>query len=162
MKESNKNEVQKTDDGIANAKVDKSDKSSMFNKTDYVPFMLGIFLIGGLIGIPLTYGATTGLGYLESLPWALGSCVVFLITFRRNGTISWIRFIPAMVIIIILAGIYNEKTGKSAFAAGGFYGFLLIMICGYLGIGVGRILKLKQSRCLKSTVSISGDTILIN
>ena len=28
MKESNKNEVEKTDDGIANAKVDKSDKSS--------------------------------------------------------------------------------------------------------------------------------------
>jgi len=121
----------------------KSEQAGMFKESDYAAFMLGIFIIGGLIGIPLTYGVATGLGYIASLPWALASCVVFLIAFRRNGTISWGRAIPAIAAIMIGARVYNESTGKPAFAAGGFLGFLLVMVCGYIGIGIGRMFRKK-------------------
>ena len=119
----------------------KPAQEGMFRETDYVPFMLGVFLIGGLIAVPLTYGAATGLGYFESLPWALGSCVVFLVAFRRNGTISWSRAIPAFGALMIGAGIYHESTGKPAFAVGGLLGFLLVVVCGYVGLGIGRMFK---------------------
>ena len=141
MNESGKGEVEKTDDGATSTAAQKSAQGGMFKETDYVPFMLGVFLIGGLLGMPLTYGAGTGLGYFESLPWALGSCVVFLIAFRRNGTISWGRAIPAIAAIVIAANVYNQSTGKPAFAAGGVSGFLLVMVCGYVGLGIGRIFK---------------------
>lgn len=141
MNEPSKNEVEKADNDATNISAQKSALGSMFKETDYVPFMFGVFLIGGLIGMPLTYGAGTGLGYFESLPWALASCGVFLIAFRRNGTISWGRAIPAIAAIIIGANIYNQSTGKPAFAAGGLLGFLLVMVCGYIGLGIGRVLK---------------------
>ena len=102
MDTSDKNEAEKTENST-NSKTHKSSPDSMFKETDYLPFMLGIFLIGGLIGMPLTYGASTGLGYFESLPWAFSSCMVFLIAFRRNGTISWGRAIPAFIAIIIVS-----------------------------------------------------------
>jgi len=125
----------------ADTKIKEIVEAGMFKETDYMPFMLGVFLIGGLLGMPLTYGLGTGLSYLESLPWALASCVVFLIAFRRNGTISWGRAIPAIVAVIIGANAYNQSTRKPAFAAGGLLGFLLVMVCGYVGIGIGRIFK---------------------
>jgi len=141
MNESGKNEVRKAENGVTETVAEKSAKGGMFKERDYVPFMLGVFIIGGFIIIPLTYGADTGLGYLESLPWALASSAVFFISFRRNGTISWVRAIPAIGAIVIVASIYNQSTGKPAFAAGGIMGFLLIMACGYIGMGIGRIFK---------------------
>lgn len=126
---------------LAGGTRSKKTADTMFKESDYVPFMLGVFLIGGLVGIPLAYGRTTGLSYFESLPWALASCVVFLIAFRRNGTISWGRAIPAIVVLMIGASIYNQSTGRPAFAAGGVLGFLLVMVCGYVGIGIGRVYK---------------------
>ncbi len=141
MTDSGKNEVEKTKTGTTDTEAKEAVQGGMFKETDYVPFMLGVFLIGGLIGMPLTYGAGTGLGYFESLPWALASCVVFLIAFRRNGTISWGRAIPAIVAIMVGANMYNQSTGKPAFAAGGFLGFLLVIVCGYIGLGIGRVFK---------------------
>ncbi len=141
MNESGKSEVEKSDNDVTSPASEKPVQGGMFKKTDYVPFMLGVFLVGGLIGMPLTYGADTGLGYFESLPWALGSCVVFLIAFRRNGTMSWARAIPAIAAIMIGANVYNQSTSKPAFVAGGLMGFLLVMVCGYVGLGIGRIFK---------------------
>jgi hypothetical protein len=141
MNETGKKEVEKAGNNATDSSAQKSAQGGMFKETDYMPFMLGVFIIGGLIGMPLTYGLGTGLGYFESLPWSLASCVVFLIAFRRNGTISWGRAVPAIAAIIIGASVYNASTGKPAFAAGGFLGFLLVMVCGYVGIGIGRIFK---------------------
>ena len=114
-------------------------EAGMFKESDYGPFMAGVFVVGGLIGLPLTYGPAVGLGYLAALPWSLGSCVVFLIAFRRNGTLSWGRAIPAMIAITVAGTVYNESTGKPGFGAGGLLGFLLVMVCGYIGIGIGRL-----------------------
>lgn len=113
--------------------------AGMFKESDYGPFMAGVFVVGGLIGLPLTYGLAVGLRYFAALPWSLGSCVVFLIAFRRNGTISWGRAIPAMIAIMVAGTVYNQSTGKPAFGAGGMLGFLLVMVCGYIGIGIGRL-----------------------
>jgi len=113
----------------------------MFKETEYVPFMLGVFLIGGLLGMPLTYGLILGLSYFQSLPWSLASCIVFLIMFRRNGTISWGRAIPAIFAVVMGANAYNQATGKPAFASSGFLGFVLVGGCGYVGIWIGRIFK---------------------
>jgi hypothetical protein len=141
MNENGKNEINKVVNSANNPAPKKSTQLGMFMETDYIPFMLGVFVIGGLIGMPLMYGLSTGLEYLESLPWALASCIVFLIAFRRNGDISWGRAIPAIAALMIGAMVYNERTGKPAFAVGGFLGFLLVMVCGYIGIGIGRIFK---------------------
>ena len=143
VNETSKSEINKEENGASDPSAQKSTQAGMFKETDYLPFMLGVFIIGGLIGMPLTYGLGTGLGYFESLPWALASCVVFLIAFRRNGTISWGRAIPAIAAIMIGATVYNQSTGKPAFAAGGILGFFLVMVCGYIGIGIGRILQRK-------------------
>jgi len=111
----------------------------LFKETEYVPFMLGVFLIGGLLGMPLAYGLVTGLSYFQSLPWSLASSIVYLIMFRRNGTISWGRAVPAIFAVVMGANAYNRTTGKPAFAASGFLGFLLVAGCGFIGIWIGRI-----------------------
>lgn len=122
----------------------KSQEASMFAESDYGRFMAGVFVVGGLVVLPLTYGQAVGLGYLASLPWSLASCAVFLIAFRRNGTISWARTIPAIIAIVVAGNVYNQATGNPAFGAGGMLGFLLVMICGYIGIGIGRLLGLEK------------------
>ena len=141
MSETDKNKVEKAENSDTDSSAQKAAQGGMFKDTDYMPFMLGVFIIGGLIGMPLTYGLGTGLGYLDSLPWSLASCVVFLIAFRRNGTLSWGRAIPGIAAILIGAKVYNQSTGRPAFAAGGILGFVLVMVCGYVGIGIGRIFK---------------------
>jgi len=141
MSESSDKIPGKTGNGPTLTEAKPSGGPGMFSTADYIPFMTGVFLIGGLIAMPLTYGAALGLGYVDSLPWALASCTVFLVGFRRNGTISWGRAAPAIVAMMIGANIYNQDTGKPAFAAGGFLGFLLVMVCGYIGIGLGRMFR---------------------
>ncbi|MBU4334247.1 MAG: hypothetical protein KKD07_07400, partial [Candidatus Omnitrophica bacterium] len=69
----------------AETRIKDITSDQMFKEKDYKAFMVGIFLIGGLIGIPFTYGIGGGIGYFESLPWSFVSCMVFLIAFRRNG-----------------------------------------------------------------------------
>jgi hypothetical protein len=117
----------------------KQAKAGMFKESDYVPFMAGVFAIGGFFGLPLTFGFAVQLEYLAALPWSLASCAVFLIAFRKNGTISWKRAITAMIAWAVAGNVYHESTGKPAFGAGGFLGFILVMICGYMGVGIGRI-----------------------
>jgi hypothetical protein len=134
-------------------------KGALFSETDYLPFMLGVFIVGGLIAVPFFYGAglSADLGlpspgmrwqieyfllhgpYFKALPWSLASCLVYLISFRRNGTITWARAVPAMAAMIIAVYAYYNNTGKPAFAVGGFLGFILIMVCGYVGIAVARL-----------------------
>ncbi len=116
-------------------------EEGMFGKNDYLSFMLGIFLIGGLLAIPIVYGLITEMSYFESLPWSLLNCIAFLIAFRRNGTISWVRFIPALLVVTILANIYAFETGNPAGGGGGFLVIILLFLSGYAGIGIKRLIK---------------------
>ncbi|HBG60497.1 MAG: hypothetical protein A2Y03_10530 [Omnitrophica WOR_2 bacterium GWF2_38_59] len=125
----------------AETRVKNIASDELFKEKDYKAFMTGVLIIGGLIGIPLIYGVGGGISYFESLPWSFVSCIVFLIAFRRNGTISWGRAVPAIICAMFLAKTYNESSGRPSFAAGGFFGILLVFACGYAGIGVDRLLK---------------------
>ena len=61
---------------------------------------------------------------------------------RLGRTIQGVgKAVPAIAAIMIGANVYNQSTGKPAFAAGGILGFLLVMVCGYVGIGIGRIFR---------------------
>ena len=119
--------------------------SVMFKKEDYRSFMLGMFLIGGLIVIPITY-ARSNIGFFESIPWAILSCIVFLVGFKRNGEFSMVRAVPAIIGAAILAMKYNISTGQPAFISGGMFGYMLLFVCGYVGIGIDRLLKWKKER----------------
>ncbi len=113
----------------------------MFQETDYLFFVLGIFIIGGLLLLPLTYGYQLNMPYLEALPWSFLSAAVFLIAFRKDGTFSIGRAIPAIAGAVIGVQIYASKTGKAAFAAGGFLGFIALGACGFAGIVLGRLFR---------------------
>lgn len=113
-------------------------KGAIFKEEDYVPFVVGFFLIGGLLTFPFLYGLQLDISYLLALPWSLGSCVVFLIGFRKNGTISWLKFVPAYAVLTITAMIVNHSSGGSTFAAGGIIGFVIVILGGKIGIIVSR------------------------
>jgi len=103
--------------------------------------MIGIFVLGGLLVIPFLWADQANLSYSEARPWSLASCFVFFIAFRRNGTISWGRAVIAIGTIVFFATNYSSTTGKPSFAAGGFLGFIVLLVCGYLGIGIGKIVR---------------------
>jgi hypothetical protein len=120
-------------------------KGALFSKSNYLPFMLGVFFFGGLLLIPFAWGYWVSLSYFSALLWSLGLCLVFLIAFRMNGTISWDRITPAMAgFTAIEAMIYNFPNLPSFISyvsvfAGGLLGFLPLLICGYLGIGIRKL-----------------------
>lgn len=51
-------------------------KGTMFKEADYVSFMLGVFIVGALLAIPLLWSSGVGLGYLGRFrcPWRRVSC----------------------------------------------------------------------------------------
>ena len=113
-----------------------SNYDSLFSERSYAPFMVGVFLPGGFVALPLFYGGMLGHDYVSSLPWTLGVCVVFLCGFRRNGTITWLRAAPALFMLMIAAYAFYKYTGRHGFGVVGFLGFLIAIGCGYIGIGV--------------------------
>ncbi|MEL7498316.1 MAG: hypothetical protein AAFN77_11955 [Planctomycetota bacterium] len=116
-----------------------SNDDGMFSEGSYAPFMVGVFILGGFVALPLLYGGMLGHDYVSSLPWTLGVCVVFLFGFRRNGTISWLRATPVLLLLMIAAYAFYKYTGRHGFGVGGFLGFLIVFGCGYVGIGVRKL-----------------------
>lgn len=127
-------EMKKQDLGLIESKIRKG----IFQETDYLFFVLGSFILGSFLVLPLTYGYQLRMPYFEALPWSLLSCAVFLIAFRRDGTISVGRMTIIIVGTMIGFKLYVMVTGKAAFVAGGFIGGALLFICGFVGIALGR------------------------
>ena len=91
-------------------------KSGVIKETDCKPFMLGIVLLSGLVGIPLCYCRDTYLNYFEALPLTLISSVAILIVFKRNHTCSvWQVVVPLFTImmLIIFFDFARETTSAS-------------------------------------------------
>ena len=107
---------------------------SIFREQDYKPFMMGVFVLGGLVAIPLLWGPMSDVSYVKALPWSVLSCLVVLAAFRKNGTISWPRFIGAALVAGIAGGIYAAETNQSGFIAGGVVGYAVVVICGKIGV----------------------------
>jgi len=118
-------------------------KGALFDGADYAPFILGVFVLGGLLAIPMLWSQPERINmtYAEALPWAIGACMVFLAAFRRNGTVSWLRAVPA-VAAMILAEVFLAKTDSTpALVSYAVFAVFTITICGYIGIGIGRLFR---------------------
>jgi hypothetical protein len=122
-----------------------------YGKEDHVAFMVGVFTLGAFLAVPLLFGGMADLDYMASLPWSVASCAWFLVSFRRDGEISWPRAIPSALVLIIAAYAYNQSTGKPAFGPGGVVFFLVIVVCGYIGIIVSKLLPKRKG--VKAAIS---------
>lgn len=112
----------------------------------YLPYLLGVLVFGGLLALPLLWGGNQHMEYGDALPWSLLSCVVFSIGIRRDGSYSLARGISAYFIAYVLAASFTadsiaRSNGNKGFLAGGALGFLLLTVCGYLGVGFAVLLK---------------------
>jgi hypothetical protein len=107
-------------------------------RMDYMAFMIGVFVLGGLVAFPGAYGAWLGLNYAQALPWSLASALFYLLVFNRDGTISGLRFIIGLGFLYIIMQQHVTTSGQPAFVAGGFLGTGLMFVCGYIGVGIGR------------------------
>ncbi len=118
-------------------------KGALFNEADYAPFIIGVFVLGGLLAIPMLWSdpERINMTYAEAVPWAIGASMVFLAAFRRNGTVSWLRAVPA-VAAMILAEVFLAKTDSTpALVSYAVFAVFAITICGYIGIGIGRLFR---------------------
>ena len=88
---------------------------------------------GRLLGLSLVVGGLVSLSYVNALPWSLLSVLVFVPAFRRDGRISWWRFLPSFAILSIALQIYNAQRKEPGFVAGGALGFVVVFACGYIG-----------------------------
>jgi hypothetical protein len=114
---------------------------NLFPAEYYAAFVLGVLLVGGLGAIPLLWSTVTELSYLKALPWGLASSAVFLVGFRRDGTISWARLVAAVIALTLAAVLYSTSTGRPSFGAGGVVGFLVMVVCGYVGVGMAKLFR---------------------
>jgi len=118
-------------------------EGALFDSADYVPFIQGVFILGGFLALPilLSQPARINMTFGQALPWAIGACMVFLAGFRRNGTVSWLRAVPAAA-AMILAVVFLAKTDSTpALVAFAVFAIFVFMICGYIGIGIGRLVR---------------------
>ena len=85
-------------------------------QAEALDFYAGVFILGGLIFLPLLYGLVwLHLGYLEALPWSILSCFVFLIAFGPDVEFSWLRTIPAIAAGAVLVWLYQFGAGRPAY-----------------------------------------------
>lgn len=119
----------------------------MFEERDYIPFVLGVLILGGLVLVPLLWGQINRLNYAWSIFPSLLSCGIFLYAHDRRGNFSVAKFLAGYLIVFmaILRAVARPGSGggKPFFIAGGFLGFVVLFACGWAGIGVARLLRPK-------------------
>ena len=123
------------------------DKKAIFKNTEYTSFMFGVFILGGILALPLLWSfgflfTYIGPRYIYIFPLSLILCAFIFVAFRRNGTISWVRAIPAgLIIIIIVPTIIKELTEKTTPPVSDvLLGFVILILCGYLGVILSRFI----------------------
>ena len=118
-------------------------KGALFDEADYGPFMTGVFVLGGFLAIPILWSQPERIKmtYGMAVPWAIGACVVFLLAFRRNGTVCWLRAVPAVAAMIVAEVLFAKTDNTPALVSFAVFAVFTIMICGYIGIGIGRLFR---------------------
>ena len=119
-------------------------QKGIFKKENYTSFMLGVFVLGGLLVVPLLWSFLLGLRYVDMFlkPYVVFSlmlCVCVLIVFRRDGTTSWLRIIPAIIIGIIVGSAVAAASGKLVFGSSTIIGFLILILCGRVGVEITKL-----------------------
>ena len=126
---------------------DSSVKTGLFNKADYGPFMSGVFVLGGLLAVPIIWSvpARINMTYGQALPWAIGACLVILAAFRRDGTVSWLRAIPAAGAMILAEAFLAGTNSVPALTAFAVFALFALMVSGYVGVGIGRLIRQEEA-----------------
>lgn len=123
----------------------KKDKKSIFREGNYASFMLGVFVLGGLLAVPLLWSFLLGLKYVDMflkpyIVFSLMLCVCVFIVFRKNGTTSLLRTIVAIVIGVIVSSGVAAGSEKVAFVSGTILGFLTLILCGRISIWISKFI----------------------
>jgi len=121
----------------------------MFEERDYIPFVLGVLILGGLVLVPVLWGQINQLDYARSIFPSLLSCGIFLYAHDKRGNFSISKFLVGYLIVFmaILRAVARTGPGggKPFFIAGGVLGFVVLFACGWAGIGVVRLLRPKPT-----------------
>ncbi len=113
----------------------------MFKERDYVPFMIGVFALGGFVVLPLFWEFIVGLKnverdnyYLNILVVSLILCLSIFVAFKRNGTTSKTRAIFAMVIGMFVSSILSVISSQFFSVSNTILSFVMLLMCGFLSV----------------------------
>lgn len=118
--------------------------TGMFEEKDYVPFVLGVMLLAGLVCVPILWGQFTDLEFEKSIIPSLISCGIFVYAHDNRGNFSIMKFLIGMVFVfMIVIRALAQSTGntKPMFFAGGIVGYIIMFACGWAGIAFARFLR---------------------
>ena len=116
----------------------------MFEEKDYIPFVLGVMVLGGLVCVPLLWGQFTALGFEKSIVPSLISCGIFVYAHDNRGNFSILKFIFGLVfvfMIVMRAIVQSAGNAKPMFFVGGIVGYIIMFACGWAGIALARFLR---------------------
>jgi len=124
---------------MENDLVEQKSKKNLFQEKDYIPFMFGVFVLGGIVGLPFIWGNVFGLNradpniYFGLLVPSFLLCLSILLAFKRDGTISNFRAIIAFLIFILVSSVLSAVNGGS-FMSGTLVGIAVLAICGRISV----------------------------
>ena len=117
MNESNYNEGADNKKVINQMEPQTGTQKAIFKEADYIPFLIGIFFL------PIFVLFVSGRVSFDAVIPVLVHSTIFSIPLRRNGTISWLRAIPALIILFF--GVILDS--------------IMIIGSGLIGVVLGRI-----------------------
>ena len=110
----------------------------LYRSVDYLAFVCGVFLLGGLICVPLILSFLTPLHYVDTLGWSLVTCAVFVAVFRSNGTISLLRVTLAVLLSGIMLALFTHHLLFYNFLLCWLISMLLLTECGKFATTIAR------------------------
>lgn len=116
----------------------------IFKKENYISFIVGVFILGGLLVVPLLWWLMAGIDYIALIIFSLMLCVSVLILYRRDGTTSWMRAVFSIIIAMIVASAVAAANEKLVFVSGTIIGFIVLILCGFIGIKLNKLFKMNM------------------
>lgn len=118
----------------------------IFEERDFIPFVIGIMLLGGLLVVPVLWGQFSHLEYKDALFPSLLSCGIFAFSHDKRGNFLWGRFIMLLAVIVVTAMRSSLRYGgRPMFLAGGILGYVVMFGCGWIGIALARLVRGKST-----------------
>lgn len=130
---------------VTAAGVAAAETTGMFDEQDFIPYVCGTMILGGLLVVPVVWGQITHLDYGQALFPSLLSCGVFAFSHDKRGNFLWGRFIVLMLFIVMTVlrtlAQAGPGSGRPMFMAGGVLGYLVMLGCGWAGIALARLVR---------------------
>lgn len=121
--------------------------AGMFEEDDFIPYVLGVMILGGLVCIPVIWGQFNGVEYIKAVFPSLVSCGIFVYAHDKRGNFSFLKFFVGFffVMMIVMRSMvqYGSGGGKPFFVAGGVVGYVVMLACGWAGIVLARSFRHK-------------------